>query len=769
MRNANAPHPQGNGRGQSAGRPSIPDRDYTPPALSLEAVLPHLHKVQPLSDGSYLACCPAHDDKEPSLSLKEENGKLLWHCFAGCSQDAVQRALLNLVNRTAPRHAPQGLTLERYASAKQLPIDRLRAWGCEDAQYQQIPAVRIPYRDSEGNLKAVRYRIALTGENRFRWRTGDKPTLYGLWRLPEWQGAEVVYLCEGESDTHTLWSAGLPALGVPGASVWQAEWWAFLQPFSRVVVIPDRDEAGQHLLRNLMITCPEDLLHRVQVVSLPEGCKDVNALWVRERADIARFLQALQQCASKPLQSVSSLNVPPAKETETEPLWCIRTGRELVEMDFPLLTSLPLLGQAGFLYERCSHLLVAHPKAGKTQVLLHSAIQWLEQGKRIAILYEEPEALMANRLKTLPSLHALASEQVLFIKLRTPLTDRTLRALDAQLHADIYVVDTARAFLPIENENDNAELARTHYALVNANQEMGKTLIMLHHAPQELPTKIALRSAGGLATAGAYDMVIAIEQIQRGDDCYCRVEAEGRFAPPPPFEFRWENDTLVLNAVVPYREQLELAVIRALAQLHQRNPEKDYFPTAEIQGALEIDGNPTAFRVIEALQRLAEQGKVKESPTRGARNARLWRLVSVSLEGGILREETESAPEAQPPTNPFATRQALNPDPELDAILNTLTQGDFALEPADVDAIRIFWSFAQARGFPPLELPAYGYTLPAGREAYLNALYDLAGTEAIPLATRALQQRDSTGEPALTATQTQPADRGATPVQPTLM
>lgn len=116
-----------------------------------------------------------------------------------------------------------------------------------------------------------------------------------------------------------------------------------------------------------------------------------------------------------------------------------------------------------------------------------------------------------------------------------------------------------------------------------------------------------------------------------------------------------------------------------------------------------------------------------------------------------------------PIRNPFATRQELNPDPELDAILNTLTQGDFALEPNEIDALRIFWSFAQARGFPPLELPAYGYTLPAGRESYLNALYDLAGTDAIPLATRALQQRDSTG------TQTQPADRGATPVQPTLM
>lgn len=42
----------------------------------------------------YLCHCPSHDDKNPSLSVKETtDGVLLWHCFAGCTFDEVYTAL----------------------------------------------------------------------------------------------------------------------------------------------------------------------------------------------------------------------------------------------------------------------------------------------------------------------------------------------------------------------------------------------------------------------------------------------------------------------------------------------------------------------------------------------------------------------------------------------------------------------------------------------------------------------------------------------------
>lgn len=43
----------------------------------------------------WLAHCPAHDDKRPSLSLRTgSDGKLLWKCFAGCSQSDVYNAFV---------------------------------------------------------------------------------------------------------------------------------------------------------------------------------------------------------------------------------------------------------------------------------------------------------------------------------------------------------------------------------------------------------------------------------------------------------------------------------------------------------------------------------------------------------------------------------------------------------------------------------------------------------------------------------------------------
>lgn len=37
----------------------------------------------------YTAICPAHTDKDPSLSVSEANGKILLHCHAGCTTENI--------------------------------------------------------------------------------------------------------------------------------------------------------------------------------------------------------------------------------------------------------------------------------------------------------------------------------------------------------------------------------------------------------------------------------------------------------------------------------------------------------------------------------------------------------------------------------------------------------------------------------------------------------------------------------------------------------
>jgi hypothetical protein len=63
-------------------------------AAPIDRILAQLHKVRQRQPHQWSACCPAHDDKGPSLSLRETpEGSVLLHCFAGCAVSEVVAAL----------------------------------------------------------------------------------------------------------------------------------------------------------------------------------------------------------------------------------------------------------------------------------------------------------------------------------------------------------------------------------------------------------------------------------------------------------------------------------------------------------------------------------------------------------------------------------------------------------------------------------------------------------------------------------------------------
>jgi hypothetical protein len=56
----------------------------------VDHLLSRLDKVRLTGQGTYQARCPAHDDKGPSLTIREtDDCKVLIHCFAGCSVHEV--------------------------------------------------------------------------------------------------------------------------------------------------------------------------------------------------------------------------------------------------------------------------------------------------------------------------------------------------------------------------------------------------------------------------------------------------------------------------------------------------------------------------------------------------------------------------------------------------------------------------------------------------------------------------------------------------------
>ncbi|RLC35681.1 hypothetical protein DRH29_05935, partial [candidate division Kazan bacterium] len=51
---------------------------------SLDDFLSLLKGVKAGRDGEYKALCPGHNDHQPSLSVRQADGKILVQCFAGC-------------------------------------------------------------------------------------------------------------------------------------------------------------------------------------------------------------------------------------------------------------------------------------------------------------------------------------------------------------------------------------------------------------------------------------------------------------------------------------------------------------------------------------------------------------------------------------------------------------------------------------------------------------------------------------------------------------
>jgi hypothetical protein len=88
--------------------------------------------VQQRGRGQWSARCPAHDDRGPSLTVKEaDDGKILVHCFSGCSVEDVVHAiglsLADLFPRARPAPGagagPQRLRLPAYQALEILVFE----------------------------------------------------------------------------------------------------------------------------------------------------------------------------------------------------------------------------------------------------------------------------------------------------------------------------------------------------------------------------------------------------------------------------------------------------------------------------------------------------------------------------------------------------------------------------------------------------------------------------------------------------------------------
>jgi hypothetical protein len=176
------------------------------------------------SGSAWMAKCPAHEDSNPSLSIREDGGKVLLHCHAGCSQRDVVDAL-----------KARGLW-EAAAPATTWAKRIVATYNYTDA------AGELLYQIVRFEPKDFRQRYP-DGRGGWIWKKHPNQVLYHLREVLE---SPIIFLVEGEKDVETLREWGFVATTNAGGA--KAPWLPQFTEALRgreVILIPDADQPGR--------------------------------------------------------------------------------------------------------------------------------------------------------------------------------------------------------------------------------------------------------------------------------------------------------------------------------------------------------------------------------------------------------------------------------------------------------------------------------------------------------------------------------------------
>lgn len=206
--------------------------------------------------GGYTAPCPAHDDKNPSLSISDgENGKVLVHCHAGCDQGAVVDALKrrNLWPEAEPKR-------ERAAPREKKQI--IATYDYVDPETGEVRLQVVRYQPKDFRQRRP------NEDGGWSWSVPASERI--LFNLPAVAAStKLVAIVEGEKDVEALAEIGVVATCNPGgAGKWQDNYSAALAGRD-VLVIPDNDEAGEKHL-DVVAASLKGVARSIRVLRLPD-------------------------------------------------------------------------------------------------------------------------------------------------------------------------------------------------------------------------------------------------------------------------------------------------------------------------------------------------------------------------------------------------------------------------------------------------------------------------------------------------------------------
>lgn len=212
--------------------------------MTYEEILSHF-QVKKYGNGKAQALCPAHPDKEASLTITQGNdGKTLLKCHAGCSSESV---VLAAGLKMADLFSENRLSEERWRtyieSREKRKIEAVYNYVSINGEYAYTKIRLEGKKMLFGMLKDGRFEYGLKGRSKKEFNAifGSVP------RIKEAiERKEPIFIPEGEKDVNTLIKKGYVAFSCGGANDWNKNV-SELCNGAEVIILADNDDPGKKL------------------------------------------------------------------------------------------------------------------------------------------------------------------------------------------------------------------------------------------------------------------------------------------------------------------------------------------------------------------------------------------------------------------------------------------------------------------------------------------------------------------------------------------
>lgn len=300
-----------------------------------------------------VACCPAHKDDNPSLSIDlAADGKILVKCHAGCSQDAVIASLKDI--GAWPEETPP--EEEKWSEEA--------SWIYHD-EITQNPALRVRRFRMGAKKRFVQEHAEGT-----EWAAGRGISPIAPLGWNDLALKKTIFLVEGEKCVDEMRRRGYDATCFPGgSSAWNDKYGKFFK--SKIVyLLPDNDTVGHAYMTRAQtsITRAGGKCHYVKLPLENEGDDVVDYFKIHTTEE---FDLELESAAKPPLKS----NIVYSREAED---LLVKNQEAMLPFGIKMLDdALDGLGDTDLL------LMSGKSGYGKTQLATNVALNICKQKKRV--------------------------------------------------------------------------------------------------------------------------------------------------------------------------------------------------------------------------------------------------------------------------------------------------------------------------------------------------------------------------------------------------